>query len=78
MTTVTVNHGWLRHRREALGLTQEQLAERIGVHVNSLNRWEAGEYRPGSVNLHAWEQALTDAEEAMLAHLVDTAARRAS
>jgi transcriptional regulator with XRE-family HTH domain len=30
----------LRRIRKQLGLTQVQLAERIGVHSNSLARWE--------------------------------------
>lgn len=30
----------LRRRREALGLTQPQLAEKLGVHRNTVWRWE--------------------------------------
>ncbi len=33
----------VRRLRQRLGLTQAQLAERIGVHQNSLARWERGE-----------------------------------
>ena len=35
----------LRLRRRVLGLTQAQLAERIGFHPNALARWERGELR---------------------------------
>lgn len=35
----------LRARREALGLTQEQLAERIGVHRTHIVHIEAGRRR---------------------------------
>ncbi len=33
----------LRRIRERLGLTQRQLAERLGVHWNSVARWERNE-----------------------------------
>src|SRR5262249_1840661 len=36
----------LRARRIALGLTQAQLAARLGVASNTLARWERGELRP--------------------------------
>ena len=32
----------LIERRRALGLTQEQLAQRLGVHRVTLTRWESG------------------------------------
>ena len=32
--------GELRRRREALGLTQTQLAERLGVGLRTLQEWE--------------------------------------
>lgn len=32
----------LRRRREALGLTQRALAERLGVREETVNRWERG------------------------------------
>ena len=33
----------LRKRREALGMTQEQLAGELGVAANTVARWERGE-----------------------------------
>lgn len=40
---------WLAERRRALGLTQEQLAEQLGVERSTVVRWEAGQTvpRPG-------------------------------
>lgn len=35
----------LRERRAALGLTQEALARRIGVALNTIQRWELGTRR---------------------------------
>ena len=37
---------WIRRRRRLAGLTQAQLAERVGVHVNAVGRWERGERQP--------------------------------
>lgn len=33
----------LRRRREAMGLTQERLAEELDVATNTIARWERGE-----------------------------------
>lgn len=35
----------LRRRREALGLTQEQLARELDVTTMSVSRWERGVYQ---------------------------------
>jgi transcriptional regulator with XRE-family HTH domain len=35
----------LRTRRQALGWTQQALAERLGVPRNTIARWERGELR---------------------------------
>ena len=32
----------IRTRRQALGLTQEGLAERLGVSAPAVNKWESG------------------------------------
>jgi transcriptional regulator with XRE-family HTH domain len=36
----------LKSRREALGLTQDELAERLGVPLDTLSAWERGDGRP--------------------------------
>src|SRR5215475_15981187 len=36
----------LAQRRKAVGLTQEQLAEQLGVERSTVARWERGETRP--------------------------------
>src|ERR1035437_4698894 len=38
--------GTLRSIRTKLGLTQEQLAERLGVSFATVNRWEGGSSKP--------------------------------
>lgn len=50
---VPVNHHWrvnfpehLAHLRKERGLTQPQLAEKIGVHVAQVRRYEAGTSQP--------------------------------
>lgn len=37
----------IRRRRQALGWEQQELADRVGVHVNSVQKWEAGTHYPG-------------------------------
>jgi len=37
----------IRKRRQALGWEQRELAERVGVHVNSVQKWESGTHYPG-------------------------------
>lgn len=39
--------GIVRKRRQVLGMDQRDLAELVGVHVNSVQRWEAGKQYPG-------------------------------
>ena len=36
----------IRRRRQALGLTQQELADAVKVHVSSVISWEAGEHYP--------------------------------
>jgi len=46
MTTKTSFGQWLKQRRKALALSREELAQRIGCAVVTLNKIEAGERRP--------------------------------
>jgi transcriptional regulator with XRE-family HTH domain len=41
----------IRQRREALGLTQGQLAEKLGVALNTVSRWENGASQPESFEM---------------------------
>lgn len=36
----------IRRRRQILGWEQKELADRVGVHVNSVQKWESGEHYP--------------------------------
>lgn len=58
-------------RRTRIGVTQEQLATDIGVHVNTLARWEAGEHAARPDNAVAWEAALAARERALLVYLTE-------
>ena len=40
---------WIRTLRKQLGLTQSQLAERLGVTFVTVSRWETGQARPNSL-----------------------------
>lgn len=44
-SVTAVNGPELRLRREALGLTQAQMAEELGVSANTVARWERGEMK---------------------------------
>ena len=41
----------IKERREALGLSQEQLAERLGVTQTSEHKWERGKAMPSTAKL---------------------------
>lgn len=45
----------VRRLREKIGLTQVQLAERLGVSFASVNRWENGQSKPAAL---AWQKLL--------------------
>ena len=44
--------------RKDKGLTQSQLAERLGVSAEAVSKWETGGYRPGGGNLDRLEEIL--------------------
>ena len=48
----------LKTLRKKAGLTQEELAEAIGVHLNSVSLWENGEYTPKMQSIKALAKAL--------------------
>lgn len=47
---------WLRDLRDGAGLTQQELADWIGVSRATLSRWEQGHHYPG----RAYRLALND------------------
>ncbi|MEV6071932.1 helix-turn-helix domain-containing protein [Nocardia sp. NPDC052001] len=49
---------YLRRRREALGLTQEEVAVAAVTTLSSLRKWEAGLRNPSPESLAAWCRAL--------------------
>jgi len=48
--------GYIVALREALGLTQKELGERIGVDKMTVSRWERGALRPSAESLTAMEE----------------------
>lgn len=48
--------------RKTLGLSQEKLAEALGVSRNTVSRWERGEFSPSAENLAALERLLAQLE----------------
>jgi transcriptional regulator with XRE-family HTH domain len=49
--------GRLRELREAMGWSQQELAERVGLHMQTVSRFERGTLKP------TWEVVLTLAEK---------------
>lgn len=49
--------GYLRTLREALGLTQQQFGEAVGVDKMTVWRWEKGQLRPGADSVKAIDAA---------------------
>lgn len=48
----------LKAARKAAGLTQEQLAEKVGVQQRDISRWENGQREPGVLIVKKMAQAL--------------------
>jgi len=42
--------------RSHLGLSQEKLAEQLGVSVSSVEKWEQGQHKPRGLSLRALER----------------------
>ncbi|MFV2196009.1 helix-turn-helix domain-containing protein [Nocardiopsis sp. LOL_012] len=42
MPVLTFDRAAMRRIREARGLSRQELADRVGRHVSSINRWEYG------------------------------------
>ena len=57
----------LRALRKKAGLTQEELAEYVGVHVNSVSRWENNIDTPKTLKLRKLAEALHVPESLLLA-----------
>jgi DNA-binding transcriptional regulator YiaG len=39
-------NGVIRYMRQQLGMTQEELAQALGITVGTVSRWEKGRFRP--------------------------------
>lgn len=52
--------------RKAAGLSQEELAERVGVHLNTISQWENGIYIPKTPKLKKLAEALNITEAELL------------
>ncbi|MFN0012213.1 MAG: helix-turn-helix domain-containing protein [Phycisphaerales bacterium] len=51
----------MRTLREALGLTQAQLSERLGVDSMTVSRWERGTVKPSPAAVKALDKLRRDA-----------------
>lgn len=56
----------LKETRKEKGLTQKQLADSIGIHVNFISKWERGETAPTAEELEALKRELQVGEDTTL------------
>ena len=56
----------LRELRERLGISQEELAERVGCHANTIRRWELGYREPRSSDIQKLCEVLNCTEAELL------------
>ncbi len=62
-----LNVALARARREELGLTQDELAKRLGIQQASLSRLESGEREPRIAFLRRWARELGVEPSALIA-----------
>lgn len=62
MSNANIIPSLVRELRQRLGLTQEKLAERLGVRFQTVNRWERGHAQPSPLALKAIKQELRKME----------------
>ena len=55
----------IKERREALGLTQAQLADRMGVTTTAVRKWETGQALPSADKLPALADLLNCSIDAL-------------
>lgn len=72
-----MNGDEITRRRTALGLTQAKLAEAIGVHAITVNRWEVGKAEPRGLSARQLEATLSRLERQRARNARDRAARAA-
>ena len=58
-----MNSDEILRRRTALNLTQQQLADAVGVHQITVHRWEAGKSTPSGLALRLLEETLERLEK---------------
>jgi len=66
MELVTSTADQVRAQRERLGLTQTQLAERLGVHTRTITRWELGLFAPHPIWLIRLSNMQPDVKDAKM------------
>lgn len=50
----------IRTERKRAGLRQQDIADRLGVHVSAVSGWETGEFRPDPTNARRLMELLPD------------------
>ncbi len=56
----------LRNHRKKLGMTQEEVAEKVGVSAQAISKWEAGDCLPDCFNLKAISDVYNLSADALL------------
>lgn len=55
----------IRQTRKLLGMTQAELAGRIGISQVQLSNWENGRYRPRKANKRKFEELVSSVTESV-------------
>lgn len=63
----------IRQRREALGLTQQELADKLCVTIQAISQWENGRTQPGSDRIFLLAKILGTTADALLCETQATA-----
>lgn len=68
---VTISQKRIRRLRDSLGMTQEQLAKRLGVNRSAVAQWEIGRTKPSGSAQILLRQIQDEANQKKISKAVD-------
>lgn len=67
---------YFRALRNYRGLTQEQVADQLGIGVATIKNWEAGKHQPKTMDLARWAEVVNGSFDHIKRLLVDDQANK--